>query len=302
MKLINLPYFIELGAAFDRAGRVDPNEQLLDALFLFYSLDKAIREIDIEGHIKLSAASHSIEELRLQISNFQKRNFRDQDGNWTNVDSEKRDEYGVRSILKKIEEVRAIILAELRVSSAFCVTSSGIFDVGLLINSAHKALGAFAISRLDPDILNEIDDSGKCLAFNLPTASGFHAMRAVERVIKKYLRIFFQEGEIEKMNNWGHYVGALERRLNSGEGVSPSLEAVTLLRQIKDIYRNSIIHPDRVLNKDEASSIFHHTIAAINKISDEIPPDRDFLLKSARKILEMEAAREPEKNAANEAA
>lgn len=150
------------------------------------------------------------------------------------------------------------------------MTKSGIFDVNQLVNCAHQALPDDVRGKLPKEALDEIDASGKCLAFSLPTASGFHAMRAVERVIRTYLNDFMSRDEIVRLKNWGQYLDALEKRASGEERPKPSDEAIALIRQIKDIYRNPVIHPDRVLSAEEAMTLFHSTLAAIGRIAAEL--------------------------------
>lgn len=169
-----------------------------------------------------------------------------------------------------IGQFRTVLIADLRTVASFRVITAGIFDVNKLVNCAHRALPETTREKLSAEALAELDASGKCLAFNLPTASGFHAMRAVERVIKSYLGLFFSQKEIQGWRNWGQYLKALEKATDGDQTLKPSQEAIALLRQIKDIYRNPVIHPDRVLSAEEADTLFHGTLAAINRIGFEL--------------------------------
>ena len=94
-------------------------------------------------------------------------------------------------------------------------------------------------------------------------------MRAIERVIKMYLLEFLEAKEIEKLSNWGQYLNSLER-ISEDALRRPSHEAIALIKQIKDIYRNPVIHADRVLDALESKTVFHGTIAAITRIASEI--------------------------------
>ena len=102
-------------------------------------------------------------------------------------------------------------------------------------------------------------------------------MRAVERVIRAYLGLFFSADEIGRWSNWGQYIGALEKIASREEKPKPSQEAIALIRQIKDIYRNPVIHPERVLSSDEAANLFHSTLAAINRVAAELREQQETL-------------------------
>lgn len=270
MKLIDLPFFVELGAALERASSINPKGRLWDAYFDVFGLRRVLDTLLSGEHARLSATSHDLTQLRNAIDAFERRYFRDKDGNWSSPPEDQRDEFAISSLVTSIRQFRTVLIADLRTAAAFSVVGSGIFDVNLLVNCAHKAVPEKARAKLGADVLAELDASGKSLAFNLPTASGFHAMRAVERVIKLYLADYLATDEIEKLNNWGQYLSALEKRLGGEESPKPSQEAIALIRQIKDIYRNPVIHPERTLSPDEASTLFHSTLAAISRIADEL--------------------------------
>ena len=270
MKLIDLPHFVELGAALEEAAKVDARGPLLQAFFGFYRLRSELAKLMSGEQTKLTACGHDLAELMNALAAFETHHFRDKQGNWTNPSEEARSEWEIASIIGKINQFRTVLIADLRIATSFTVTKSGIFDVNQLVNCAHRALSEDARKKLTKEVLDEIDASGKCLAFNLPTASGFHAMRAVERVIKVYLAAFLSPEEIGRLKNWGQYLEALEKRASGEATPKPSPEAIALIRQIKDIYRNPVIHPERVLSADEASTLFHSTLAAIGRIAVEL--------------------------------
>jgi hypothetical protein len=269
MKLVNLPFFVELGAALEAAEKVEPTDELFSALFRFYPLRSHLEQLSCGQHARLSATQHDLADLQTALDSFESKYFRDEKRAWRSPGDDERAEYEISSIVSKIKQLKMVLIAELRTSTSFVVTRAGIFDVNLLVNGAHEALDDDTIRRISKEVCDEFDAAGKCLAFNLPTAAGFHAMRAVERVIKRYLAEFMSQAEISKLNNWGHYIASLERISASDARPKPSHEAIALLRQIKDIYRNPVIHPERILNSVEASTIFHSTIAAVSRVVSE---------------------------------
>lgn len=270
MRPIDLPFFVELGSALEQARKVDPRGRLFDAFVHLYRLRTQLANLMTGQLAKLTACGHDLAELMNMLADFENRHFRDQGGNWISPPDEARSEIELNSIMAKVEQFRTVLIADLRIAASFTVTRSGIFDVSQLVNCARNVLPAAAFVAVSEDVLKEIDDAGRCLAFNLPTACGFHAMRAVERVIKRYLGDFFSGEEIAKMSNWGQYLAALEQRLQSENEPKPTKESIALLRQIKEIYRNPVIHPERTLSPEEAATLFHSTVAAINRVTTEV--------------------------------
>ncbi|WP_028969017.1 hypothetical protein [Sphingomonas sp. URHD0057] len=270
MKLVDLPFFVELGGALEQASKIDARGPLYDALVHAFRLRQALGSLMVGDRAKLTACGHDLVELINLLNAFETRHFRDPEGNWITPPDSARSEYELNLILSKVEQFRTVLIADLRIMASFTVTRSGIFDVNQLVNCARNVLPTAAFIAVSEDVLKEVDDAGKCLAFNLPTACGFHAMRAVERVIKRYLADFLPAKEIQKFNNWGQYLGALERQRESDAEPKPTAEAIALLRQIKEIYRNPVIHPDRTLSSEEAATLFHSTVAAISRVAIEV--------------------------------
>src|SRR3546814_11973446 len=56
----------------------------------------------------------------------------------------------------------------------------------------------------------EFKAAGRCLAFDLPTASGFHVLRAVECVLDEYYRKFAGPNAKE-CKSWFDYIAALQK-------------------------------------------------------------------------------------------
>jgi hypothetical protein len=270
MKPVDLPFFVELGGSLELASKVDARGPLFDAFVKLFRLRNALATLAAGDRAKLIACGHDLAELLNLLNNFEARHFRDSEGNWTSPPDTARSEYELGAIVGKVQQFQTVLIADLRISTSFTVTESGIFDVNQLVNCARNVLSGDAAKIVGEEVLREIDDAGKCLAFNLPTACGFHAMRAVERVIKQYLGEFLSSDEIKKLNNWGQYLAALEKRADGDEEPKPSTEAIALLRQIKEIYRNPVIHPERTLSPEEAATLFHSTVAAISRVAFEV--------------------------------
>jgi len=182
MRPIDLPFFVELGGALEEASNIDTRGPLYPALFGLYRLRNGLANLMAGERAKLTACGHDLAELLNQLNAFETRHFRDAEGNWISPPDDARAEYELGSIASKIQQFRNVLIADLRIAASFTVMKSGIFDVNQLVNCAHKALPDDGRDKLPKDALNEIDASGKCLAFSLATASGFHAMRAVERM------------------------------------------------------------------------------------------------------------------------
>ena len=97
----------------------------------------------------------------------------------------------------------------------------------------------------------DIREAGKCLAFDLATASGFHIARAVEGVLVEYLKLLcptIYADLKDSQRNLGYYIKIAKE--NNGEP-----KVCSSLDQFRDLHRNPLIHPEAVLTVDEAVTL-----------------------------------------------
>jgi hypothetical protein len=126
----------------------------------------------------------------------------------------------------------------------FTVTNKGNLAIQSLVTGASKQYPRATLEMLDDFIVGEIDHAGKCLAFELPTACGFHILRAVEISAKAYVHAATGKLPGIKNRNWGEYIFQLEQAKVHSD--------VTDLLKILKTKRNPLMHPQDSLDIDEA--------------------------------------------------
>jgi hypothetical protein len=147
---------------------------------------------------------------------------------------------------------------ELNRAPIFYVTPKGVFDTSALIIKASAVYEGYE-DRLPEKALSDTDQAGRCLAFALPTAAGFHIARATEAVILKQMEVFGCDAPKESQRNWGTYIDALEKKC-ADRRVTHSL------RQIKALHRNPLMHPEETLTLPEAFSLWAICTSAIQSM------------------------------------
>lgn len=137
---------------------------------------------------------------------------------------------------------------ELSVQPNYYVSPKRAFDVNVLISAGAKVF-ADTTEDFSHDEVYDFEQAGKCLAFEVPTAAGFHIFRAVESVLRRYYSVMVGTLPKPKARAWGAYI----KGLKDAPGVDGKV--VVLLEQIKDLYRNPIIHPEARIDMKEALSL-----------------------------------------------
>jgi hypothetical protein len=180
-----------------------------------------------------------------------------------------------QQVINTAKKFETVLNEELATLSAYSASKKGIYSTSDLIDRAENIFPPAVLARLSKAIVREIQEAGKCLAFDIPTASGFHMLRAMEEVLHSYYLVVCKPENEDKLDNWGAYITALHKL--TGEKTDTNAKTknhaemmLALLQQIKDQDRNLIMHPEVTLNADEALKLFEITKGAIMTMAEKL--------------------------------
>jgi hypothetical protein len=148
-------------------------------------------------------------------------------------------------ITQGIKEFEIVLSAELQAISTYHVSQKAAYSTSDLIERAEIILTEGIRKQIPTLTITDIQQAGRCLAFECPTAAGFHILRATEAVIREYYRIVVGKAPKNKMRNWGSYIKILKDN-------GADTKVLGVLDQIREIHRNPIMHPETILTTDEA--------------------------------------------------
>lgn len=167
-------------------------------------------------------------------------------------------------VTKLLQVFEATFASENENSNVFSISRKGTNDPMSLMREADENLSPDIRSRLAPETIRDIRDAGQCLALDCHTACGYHILRAVERMIIKYVEKVTRHVTLKKKpRDWGAYIRVLS--LYGADG-----KVIGNLQHIKDHYRNPIIHPEDTVSPDDALSLFFTSISAIIQLDAAI--------------------------------
>lgn len=154
-----------------------------------------------------------------------------------------------------------------------------IYSTPDLIERTEAVLPEFTLRKISGDAKAEIRESGKCLAFDTPTAAGFHILRATELVLHQYYLVMCNPPNDAPLKNWSKYVDALKAVADSEStkaDIGKHVKKVNaLFDQIRDQDRNLIMHPRIVLSMDDALILFDTAKSLIMKMAERLPTALD---------------------------
>jgi hypothetical protein len=168
-----------------------------------------------------------------------------------------------RSSLDKFETVFSAEMAE---AATYFVPRRGIFYTPALVDTADETFPENVRDAIPEKTKLEWRSAGRCLAFALCSASGFHVARAVEGTMEAYYQALVGKGPGEI--TWGKYLEDLEVAAKKPDG--PSEKTLAGIRQMKDDYRNPLMHPRVVLSESDARMLFANGESLILGMANEI--------------------------------
>ena len=111
----------------------------------------------------------------------------------------------------------------------------------------------------------EIEECGRCLAFERYTAAGFHVLRAVEAEVRDYVCLVLQAEPLKR--DLGHFVDVLAKNQASDKLISS-------LNEIRRLDRNPLAHPEAWLDLDDAIGTINLSIAALTRLISDMKRQR----------------------------
>jgi hypothetical protein len=145
-------------------------------------------------------------------------------------------------------DFQAVLREELNISDTYVVAPKAHFSTTTLIENGELMFPEEIRNLLPSEAIYDIQQGARCFAFELPTAAGFHFLRAIEGVIRKFYDSLSNNSKRPTRAAMGIYIDELIK-LNANP------ELVATLKQIKDLHRNPVNHPEETLDMIEAQML-----------------------------------------------
>ena len=194
-------------------------------------------------------------------------------------------------LVTKAKEFETVLANELPGLATYIVFQKGIYSTDELISNADTHILEKFRAVLSPKAAQDIQQGGRCLAFEVATASAFHMWRAVESVMNSYYQALtgktFADANITQ--TWYQYIEALKK-------ANAENKITSFLDHIREEYRNPIAHPEELLELDEAFGLFGTALSAIGQMLRPILEIKE--VKEAKEKAEKEAKEAKEREEA----
>lgn len=258
MLRISLPYIYSLAAQLEPLNSLNDSvgKKLSQVVFTIYAAQAALA-----GLLHTSVFAPTLRSS-VQLGNQLLTALEGQTGksNW----DETFDLADALPITSGFTQYKVALLAELGVLPSYFVTQKEGFDTLTLLDNGARLFPPSLIAKV-PEASFDATEACKALAFELPTACGFHVFRATDAVLRRYYMQATGGKPPPKVRNIGVYLNAM-KMADAGD---PKVRAA--LKQMTDLHRNPLIHPEAVLTLSEAISIIGIARSAMDGMLSELP-------------------------------
>lgn len=168
-------------------------------------------------------------------------------------------------MMQAFDKFEPVMIAELQAASIFYVAPRGGFDTERLIDEGVMLFPESILAKV-PECKGDLRQAAKCIAFDLPTAAGFHLHRANEAVLRHYFDYEAGHEERPKVLSMGTLLGEL-KKIEKGDK-----RIIAALDNIKEFHRNPLMHPDHTLaDVNEAIDLYCAIRSAMSYMLEVLP-------------------------------
>jgi len=161
-----------------------------------------------------------------------------------------------------IMEFEGQIKEEYKHLYVLCVEDQRLLSAYVLVEQIEKAVAPKTWKYMSKAARGDLEESGHCLAFERYTASGFHILRSVESIIREYIvacGVTLKDSD----RNWGKYAEILR-----GNGAAH--EVTNMIDNLRTDDRNTLMHPEKFLNQDDAIGLFNLCQTALDRLINDM--------------------------------
>jgi hypothetical protein len=149
-------------------------------------------------------------------------------------------------------EFEIALKSALTTSPAYIITPKGAYDVNILTKNP-SLIFHHDLLKLAPEVEYDVEQAAKCLAFEVPTAAGFHLHRINEAVIHRYWDARTHGKDRPEKTSVGSYLNSMKSNQHIGFFEDTIL---SILSQINNLHRNPVLHPEISLSPRQAIDLF----------------------------------------------
>lgn len=260
----------ELGGNVHRLSAIGDGITLGDAFLPLWQARAALRTLTgSDPQVKIDICSLAAMELEKVLNEIERSHFWNNEKNEFAYPADKSQTiypWLVYELKDALQSFEAVFRAEMQAASTYWVPKRGTHSTRDLVDAFDNTFLPELRATLGPMALDEYRSAGRCFAFGLWTAAGYHACRAVEAVLRPYYEKLTGK-EATEGKTWGHLIEGLEK---VEADLKPNEKTLFYIRQLKDNERNPLMHVRVVLDEMDADLLLGAAKIAMMHMAREL--------------------------------
>jgi hypothetical protein len=260
----------ELGGTIHPVSSISHGDMLAKVLPIVAQARAALNQLlGNAPQVRIDLCIPAAIDLRDALDSINQAYFTDEQGKFSypnDAATKQIDPWHIWALDKAIQSFEAVFQAEMQTAATYWVPKRGAYSTRDLVDSFERTFLPELHAVIGETALHEYRSAGRCFAFGLWTAAGYHSCRAVEAVLRPYYCAFTGKEEKEGQT-WHHLIEGLEGTSNDPKPVDKTL---FYLRQLKDNERNPLMHVRVVLDEQDADLLLSAAKMVIVHMAREI--------------------------------
>jgi hypothetical protein len=238
----------ELGGAIHRLADLSTQTPLNVYFSAYLGAETALNLlVGTDPQVKVELCMDAARRLLGTIQGIERRLFFNKEGGFT-IPQDKTLDFNYYELRDSLQNFEAVFRAEMQAAATYWVPERGTHSTRDLVDNFDRSFLPDLHKTIGETALNEYRSAGRCFAFGLWTAAGYHSCRAVEVVLRPYY-VAFTGKEEKEGQTWHALIEGLEAATAEPKPVDKTL---FYLRQLKDNERNPLMHVRIVLDEQDA--------------------------------------------------
>jgi hypothetical protein len=186
MQRVNEYRFYELGKKIGGIAKIEDSTPYRD---VWLELWEARMALDLlrEDAVSFRICLPAIDEVINRINQMVPMDFKDamEKLNKANIDPPATIGFAYYNLSEALKAFEPVLSAECTALDTYVISQKRGYSTPDLVDRSEVMLPKQTVELLDDTIIGDIRSAGRCLAFDAPTAAGFHVLRAIEAVMAR---------------------------------------------------------------------------------------------------------------------
>lgn len=184
----------------------------------------------------------------------------------------------LQHLINQVKRLENVLESQLNDLKIYLVAQKEWYSTSTLVEAGEELIPSHVKEVISDYAKNEMRQAGRCIAFDLPSAAGFHIIRALENVVRSYYDLVTNGRPRPDNQSMGVLVKRIEELADPKKTPDPEKRItlsekdeiiLSVLNQIKNLHRNPYIH-EVVLKMKEVTVFMGIAQSAIGAIGDAL--------------------------------